>query len=234
MAVGIVVVSHSEALAQSAVDLAWIMVHDDRPPVAIAAGLAGGEFGTDATAIMEAIETVRGEEGVVVFVDMGSAVLSTETAIDLLDAGDSVRIAAAPFVEGLVAGLVRAATGGSLADVVEAAEGAMGAKLEALGLEAQPTPRDVDPGAPCSDVQLVNEVGLHARPAARLAALASKFDAEVKISLDEKEPVNAKSTMRLMALGAAKGDWLHVEADGPQAAEALAAVADFIRSGMGD
>lgn len=240
MAVGIVVVSHSEALAHAALELAEVMVHQDRPPIAVAAGLPGGEFGTDATAIMEAIEQVLGDDGVAVLVDMGSAVMSSETAIDLLDAGDRVRIVAAPFVEGLVAGLVRASTRGDLDGVVEAAEGAMGAKLEALGRAvaepAQPETARREPAVPTPgvDVQLVNDVGLHARPAAKLAALVNGFDADVRITFDGSDPVNAKSTMRLMALGATKGDWLHVEAEGPQAAEALAAVADFIRSGLGD
>ncbi|NLE97386.1 MAG: HPr family phosphocarrier protein [Propionibacterium sp.] len=235
MAVGIVVVSHSRPLAEAALGLAAIMLVDESPPVAIAAG-AGDGFGTDATAVMAAIEEVRGADGVAIFVDMGSAVLSTQVALDLLGAGDDVRVLAAPLVEGLTAGLVRAATGGSLDEVARAAESAMDAKYEALGRTPQrPTDGVVDgPAELTAEVRLVNSIGLHARPAARLASLVTQYDAEMRVAFGQKLPVNAKSTMSLMALGAKQGDTLRIEADGPQADEALAAVVAFVESGLGD
>ena len=73
MAVGIVVVSHSRALAEAAVELAMQMVHGEAPAVAIAAGMPDGGLGTDATAVAAAIQEVDRGDGVVVFVDMGSA-----------------------------------------------------------------------------------------------------------------------------------------------------------------
>lgn len=234
MSVGIVVVSHSKALADAALELADIMVHGNRPPVAVAAGLAGGEFGTDALTILHAIESVQGDGGVAVFIDMGSAVLSAETALDLLDDPTGVRIVAAPFVEGLTAGLVRAALGGSLDEVVDAAEESMDAKLESLGRAPARRLPEITPDEPGVRVQLVNEVGLHARPAARLASLATQYEAEVQVTFDGKAPVNAKSTMLLMALGAVKGDWLTIEAEGPDAAAAVKDVAAFIVAGLGD
>lgn len=229
MSVGFVVVSHSRALAEAAVDLARIMVHDEQPPVCIAAGTADGGFGTDATAIMTALEELRGPDGVAVFVDMGSAVLSAETAIDLTGV-ERVRIVAGPFVEGLTAGLVRAAIGGDLDDVVEAAEGSMQAKLEALGIEVP----DAAAAPSGTDVQLVNSIGLHARPSARLAALASKFDAAVTVTHGGRHPVDARSTMSLMALGARQGDWLHIDAEGPEAETAVREVVAFIAGGFGE
>lgn len=231
MTVGIVLVSHSRALAEASLALAEVMLSDERPHVAIAAGMPDGRFGTDATAVMSAIEQVSSGDGVAVFADLGSALMSAETAIDLLGAGDDVRIVAAPFVEGLTAGLIRAAMGASLDEVVEAAESSMDAKLSALGRLPQHYAGEQRGG---TEVRLVNAIGLHARPAARLAALASKYDAEITVSFSGRAPVNAKSTMSLMALGAKLGDTILVDAEGPQADEALDAVVSFIAQGLGD
>ena len=81
-------------------------------PLAIAAGMGENheELGTDAVEIAEAIVAVKGPEGVLVLMDMGSAILSSETALDLLDEPlrANVRFCAAPFVEGAVASGVTA------------------------------------------------------------------------------------------------------------------------------
>ncbi|MBM7825246.1 dihydroxyacetone kinase phosphotransfer subunit [Arcanobacterium pluranimalium] len=261
MSVGIVVVSHSRALAEAAVDLANIMVHADAPRIAIAAGLDDGGFGTDATQIMSAIEEVDGGDGVVIFVDMGSAVMSAQTAIELLDS--DARILAAPFVEGITAGVVAAATGADLVQVVKLAQGSLNAKVQAVGEEVVSNPgagccgngecsdaessvtstpvvssvasvRGAESDACEADVEIVNEIGLHARPAGKLAQLVSEFDAVIEISCDGREPVEADSMMDLMSLGATFGQVLHVRAAGVQKEEALAAVVDFIQSGMGE
>lgn len=234
MSVGIVVVSHSAPLAQAAFDLAAIMVRGEMPPVAIAAGMPHGSLGTDATAVMTAIEDVTSTDGVAVLVDMGSAIMSAETAVDLLGSPHPVRIAAAPFVEGLTAALVTAAMGSSLDEVVAAAESALDAKWTALGRApveaAEPAPTNGN----AAQVLLTAPVGLHARPASKLAALAMEFDADISIARNDGDPVNAKSTVSLMALGAAQGDTLHVHTKGPQAAAAQNAVVRFIASGLGE
>lgn len=236
MSVGIVVVSHSAPLARAALDLAAIMVHGEMPPVAVAAGMPDGSLGTDATAVMAAIEGVASTDGVAVFVDMGSAIMSAETAIDLLGSPHPVRIAAAPLVEGLTAALVTAAMGSSLDEVIAAAESALDAKWAALGrgpVVAVETASDSTKGN-SAQVLLPTPIGLHARPAAKLAALAMEFDAEISIARGNGQPVNAKSTVSLMALGAVCGDTLHVYAEGPQAEAAQNAVVSFISSGLGE
>ncbi len=78
--IGIVVVSHSHALATAAVGMATEMVADGkRPVIALAAGLDETTFGTDAVAVSEAIAAAESADGVLVLVDLGSAVLSAET-----------------------------------------------------------------------------------------------------------------------------------------------------------
>lgn len=122
--VGIVVVSHSRALADAAVELAAQMVQADPPPVAVAAGAEDGSLGTDASAVQAAIERVAGDAGALVLLDLGSALMSAETAYELLDPelAERVVLSSAPLVEGLFGAFVRAATGGDLAAVAAEAD----------------------------------------------------------------------------------------------------------------
>ena len=83
--VGLVVVSHSRALARAAVALGAEMLHGRPFHIAVAAGLDETTFGTDAVRVKEAVEEVDGPDGVLVLMDLGSAVLSAEMALDLLD-----------------------------------------------------------------------------------------------------------------------------------------------------
>jgi dihydroxyacetone kinase phosphotransfer subunit len=133
MTVGIVVVSHSRPLAEAAVALALEMVRGNEPPLAIAAGAADGGFGTSAAQAAEAITSVSTDDGVLVLVDLGSAVLNAELALELLPDGTGpVRLSAAPLLEGLVAAVVRAAGGAGLDVVAAEADGAARAKRDHL------------------------------------------------------------------------------------------------------
>ncbi|MCS6711956.1 PTS-dependent dihydroxyacetone kinase phosphotransferase subunit DhaM [Brachybacterium sp. EF45031] len=127
---GIVVVSHSHALATAAVDLAREMVRDHAPRIEIAAGLSETTLGTDATAIQEAIEQAMDDQGVVVLMDLGSAIMSTEMAIEMLDPDLAERVHPtwAPLVEGLVGAVVLASTGADPAAVIAEAETGVDAK----------------------------------------------------------------------------------------------------------
>ncbi len=84
-----------------------------------------------------------------------------------------------------------------------------------------------------AEVVVVNRLGLHARPSAKLTATASRFRAEVWMSKGARR-INAKSIMGVMMLAAAKGSTLLVEVDGPDEAEALAAVKALIEGGFGE
>src|ERR1700712_4099126 len=120
------------------------MVHDGGPKIAIAAGVYDGTTGTDATQIASAIQEVASPDGVLVLVDLGSAVLSAGLALELIDLPNvEVRITSAPFVEGLMAGLVRAAAGASLDEVEREARESLESKRGQLG-----DPTDSPPRAP--------------------------------------------------------------------------------------
>ena len=83
------------------------------------------------------------------------------------------------------------------------------------------------------EATIVNSEGLHARPAARIVRLASTFDAEIEIMKDGVG-VNAKSIMGVMMLAAECGSQITLRADGPDAEQALAALAELVASGFGE
>ena len=83
------------------------------------------------------------------------------------------------------------------------------------------------------DVEIVNKLGLHARPSARLTQLASSFRSRVFMSRNGRR-VNAKSIMGVMMLAASKGSTITLETDGEDEAEAMEALAGLISSGFGE
>jgi phosphocarrier protein len=83
------------------------------------------------------------------------------------------------------------------------------------------------------DVEVVNKLGLHARPSARLTQLASSFKSQVFMSRNGRR-VNAKSIMGVMMLAAAKGSTITLETDGEDEVEAIDTLADLITSGFGE
>ncbi len=227
MTVGLVVVSHSRALARAAVALAQEMLHGKQIRIAIAAGLDDATFGTDAAQIVDAIIAADHGAGVVVLMDLGSAVLSAELALELLDddARERTVLCPAPLVEGLVVAAVAAAGGASRAEVAAEAAGALAGKAGHLG--AVPVAADTD--ALSADDELTacfvvaNPHGLHARPAARLVQEVCRRDAQARIRNRSTESgwVDATSLSKIATLGVRSGDEVEVGVSGGQAAEAL-------------
>jgi dihydroxyacetone kinase phosphotransfer subunit len=243
--IGIVVVSHSPKLAEAALELAREMVPGDAPKVALAAGTGDGLTGTDATRVAAAIAEVASPDGVLVLMDLGSAVLSAELALEFAgDVGGEVRLSSAPVVEGLLAAVVRAAGGASLDEADREARGALGAKEAQLGTHGtapdsdEPAIASVDEGADGAPLVerfvIPNAEGLHARPASLLVSAVSPLDAKVTVASGGKAPVDARSPIGLMALGVRSGDEITVTATGAQAADALAAVRALVADSFGE
>ena len=227
--VGIVVVSHSRALARAALGLAAEMLHGRAVNIEVAAGLDEHTFGTDAVRVKEAIEKVDGPAGVVVLMDLGSAVLSAELALDLLDdptARDRVVLSSAPIVEGLIVAAVAASGGASRTEVAAEARAALMGKAAHLS-----GPDDVVPDEPLVPTggevvgrfTVGNQHGLHARPASRLVSEVAGLDASVSLSnlTTGAGPVPAGSLSRVATLGVLLGHEVEVRASGPQAQEAI-------------
>lgn len=123
--VGIVVVSHSYALAEEVIKLSLQMAQSE-VKVLNAGGTNDGRFGTDATKIMSAVMDADSGDGVVILVDLGSAVMSAELALELLDAdSEKVKVANAALLEGCIASVTAASIGLSFEQVLASAEEAM-------------------------------------------------------------------------------------------------------------
>lgn len=120
--VGVVLISHSRALAEGAAEVA-AQVSAGGVRIVGVGGTVDGARGTSITALADAVDKVAGDLGVVVIPDLGSSVLTARAYLADSPA-PGVRIADAPFVEGAVAAAVLAGTGASLVEVVAAAEGA--------------------------------------------------------------------------------------------------------------
>ena len=82
-------------------------------------------------------------------------------------------------------------------------------------------------------VQIVNKNGLHARPAAEIVKLAAKYQSDILVARDDLE-VNGKSIMGVMMLAAECGSTLTLRADGPDADQALDALAALIGNKFGE
>jgi PTS hybrid protein len=245
MTVRIVVVSHSDKIAEGAVELAAQMAPDVM--LVPAGGTSDGRIGTSMEKVLAALETAAGADGVVVLTDLGSAVMTAESAMEFADGSAPVLLADAPIVEGLVAAAVAAQGGASVHAVRRAAEATHGypasrpraedhlaASSVTAGNRTAYSPAAAEPAASATpdasgDFELVNLAGMHARPAAKIAGGLSALDAEVTVN-----GVDGASMTGLMTLAAGKGSVLHVEANGPDAERAVAYVAGLVRNGFGE
>ncbi|MFD2841104.1 dihydroxyacetone kinase phosphoryl donor subunit DhaM [Populibacterium corticicola] len=239
--VSLVLVSHSEKLAEGARDLARQMASE--VVIEVAGGLEDGSIGTSFDRISAAIEEAAGfaesdEEqeahDVVVICDLGSAILSTESVLEFLpeELVGHVYMADAPFVEGVIAAAVEAESGAGVEAVRTAAEEARAFHKGSGAVDAQ--------AEETADSQRVNTatdhtttvrnpLGLHARPAAVLAKLIKGFDAQLTLN-----GANGASVIEIMKLGVTGGQTVRVQADGPQATEAVKAVVEAIDGGFGE
>jgi phosphoenolpyruvate---glycerone phosphotransferase subunit DhaM len=121
--VGIVIVSHSPLVARGAADMVRQMV-GDKVPLAWCGGNADGGLGTDAKAILSALEAAWTPAGIAVLVDLGGAETNSEIAIETIGSprAEKIVICNAPIVEGAVIAAAEASGGASLAKVVATAE----------------------------------------------------------------------------------------------------------------
>ncbi|WP_427016131.1 dihydroxyacetone kinase phosphoryl donor subunit DhaM [Pseudarthrobacter sp. P1] len=254
MRVGLVIVSHSAKLAEGVVELAAQMAPD--VTLLAAGGMdddgAGPGIGTSLAKVMDALGGADSGAGVLVLADLGSAVMTAESALEFLGSQETMLLAHAPLVEGAVAAAVAAQSGADLAVVQKAAETAFipvdgpvpgtatggatsGGRTPgaASGITGDPAlGGSVDgtaSGAVTAELVLINPMGLHARPAAALAGALGAMDVDVEIN-----GVDGQSVMMLMTLGAGEGTTLSVRATGPDAAKAVDLVRTEVENGFGE
>ncbi|GCE05910.1 dihydroxyacetone kinase phosphoryl donor subunit DhaM [Dictyobacter aurantiacus] len=123
MAVSIVIVSHSARLAEGVAELAEQMSMGE-VTIAVAGGTDDGSVGTSLDKVIAALQKASNPEGTLVLLDLGSAVMVTEMALEQLDPSErqNIIISTAPLVEGAVLAAVEASAGSTLAEVAEAAD----------------------------------------------------------------------------------------------------------------
>lgn len=242
-------VSHSRKLAEGLAEMVQQMVSSGVVKISIAAGIGDKhrELGTNAVEIAEAIQDIHSADGVLVLMDLGSAILSTEMALDLIpsDMRDKVRICPAPFIEGAIVAAVQAGLGNSLEIVYQEAmasgqvksaqleKKSDGNSIEESVKEISPTPEDK-----IKEIVLTvrNLHGLHARPAVKFVQTAASFDSEIMVNnlTTNKGPASAKSLIAITMLGVIKGHQIQVTAKGQQREEALEALSNLVENNFGE
>ncbi|MGB9667074.1 MAG: phosphoenolpyruvate--protein phosphotransferase [Candidatus Cryosericum sp.] len=245
--VNLVLVSHSPSLVRGAAELARLMTQQSPLVIATAAGTGdeSSPLGTNAEEIAKAMETAYSDDGVLVLMDMGSAVLSAEMALDLLppERKGKFLLSSAPIVEGAVSAAIQASMGGTLAQVQAEAEGSLGNKSSQLsppeesGAVQEQPPAEVASGAAADAlIEIRNKLGLHARPAAVFVQTAGRYQADIKIARvgSEAKRANAKSINAVASLGLRQGETIHVWAMGSDAAAALDALKKAAENEFGE
>ncbi|MFC7340949.1 dihydroxyacetone kinase phosphoryl donor subunit DhaM [Saccharopolyspora griseoalba] len=220
MSVGLVIVSHSTKLAEGVVELAGQMAPEVR--IAAAGGLPDGGIGTDFERVSAALSDADTGDGAVVLYDLGSAQMVAELAVESLGDPETARVVEAPLVEGAVAAAVSAQGGNDKATVAAAAESA-GSGVEPGAAAETPAGDEIT-----EELELTNEVGLHARPAALLARSLNGLQASMAVASGDNE-ADAASVLGVMGLGARKGDRITLRANGPDAQQAIDRVLDLAK-----
>jgi phosphocarrier protein FPr len=242
--IGLVFVSHSAKLAEGVKEIAEQMTRG-RGMIAVAGGIDDPEnpFGTDPVKVQTAIESVYSDDGVLVLMDLGSALLSAEMALELLgpEQAQNVKLCAAPLVEGAVIAAAQASIGASLADVTNETLNALTAKQEQLAsatfLGSTAAPHQVPAGSDPEEIKqtltILNPKGLHARPAADFVNTANLYRADIIVTKGPKT-ADAKSINQMSTLGAGFDDQIIVRASGPQAPQAVAALKALTENKFGE
>lgn len=243
--IGLLIISHSAQIARGVKELAEQMAKG-QVRIAAAGGTHEGDLGTSADLISAALAELRGAESVLVLVDMGSAVMSAEMALEL--AGVPFLISGAPLVEGaLVAAVEATRPEATLQEVAAAAARA----LETKGVNAHeaPAPAEQPPVEQAAEVHgvahvnemtltIANQAGLHMRPAKEFVQTASSFKgATIRVrNLDrpERPEGNAKSMIDVMKLGVASGQRVLLRVEGDEAQAALEALARLVENNFGE
>ncbi|GAA4216584.1 dihydroxyacetone kinase phosphoryl donor subunit DhaM [Actinocatenispora rupis] len=221
--IGLVLVSHSAALAAGLRDLVGQMAPG--VPVVAAGGDADGGLGTSPDLVADAVTAADSGAGVAILYDLGSARMSAELALEFLDpdVAGRARVVDAAFVEGALEAGVAAAAGGDLSAVATAAA------------EAGPERAEPEPAAPVAAdlserVVLTDPAGLHFRPAAAVVRALTGLSAVVQVAVPGRRSASAGSLSGLLRLSAPVGAEVVVSASGPDASAAVARVVDVLSS----
>jgi dihydroxyacetone kinase phosphotransfer subunit len=252
MTVGLVLVSHSSGVADGTAALAAQMAPSVR--IAAAGGSDDGGIGTSFDKISAALQNADTGDGAVILYDLGSALLTTETAIEFAEADQVARwrVVDAPLVEGAIAAAVTAEGGGDLAAVAVAAaeaglqfgagparqagQASSGGPAEAVDGATTGAQATADDGTEpaVSDVQVVNPLGLHARPAAQLARALAGTSVTALVGRPAGPAIDLRSVLGVVRLALRGGDTVRISVSGTDRYGVLRRLTDLIRGGFGE
>lgn len=213
-----IIVSQSQTMARGICEVVSTLAPD---VIVEPCGCHDEGLGTASQIVTEKVSTVMEkmaeQESIVLMADFGAARLACQQVIT--DLGErSLRLGRGPIVEGTAAGVVAASQGADLAEILRAISAAAQFFPEEDTADILPPTPAPDPLAPRTVVYGANEP-LSARPAARLARIATGFDAQVSIN-----GIDAGSVLALMGLKVQPGDKLRIAAEGGESRRALDAV----------
>jgi phosphocarrier protein FPr len=247
--VNLILVSHSKKIADGVAEMVKQMTASESVQILTAAGTGedNQDLGTNALEIMEAVESIYTEDGLLILMDLGSAVLSTEMAMDMLsdEIKAKIKVCPAPFVEGAIAAAVQAGLGADLESVYAEAMQSLRLKTEQLSemIESEPEEEAVQEIAVESDnnkreitLKIPNKQGLHARPAVVFVKTIGGFDAKVMVKnlTENKGPVEANSLISVMTLAARQGHQVHITAEGEEKDAVIEALKDLFARNLDD
>ncbi|EKT64940.1 dihydroxyacetone kinase phosphoryl donor subunit DhaM [Providencia burhodogranariea] len=241
--IGLIIVSHSKMLADGLLQLAEQMQNKQNCQIITAAGVddEAHPIGTDAVKVMEAIEALSEASSIILLMDLGSALLSAETALDLIDPvlAEKVHLCSAPLVEGTIAITAAASGGASIDTILAEARQALQAKQQQLNDNVTVTPKKEIEHNSFSEAAIKthwvvrNPAGLHIRPAAKLASQLSSFKARLELHNGQKQ-ADAKSMNQIALLQVKKGDKITLIAEGSDSQAAIAAFEQLAQQNFGD
>ncbi|MGO1590858.1 MAG: HPr family phosphocarrier protein [Ancrocorticia sp.] len=229
MAIGFVLVSHSKDAAHAVAQLAAEMAPDVHcVPVG---GNTDGGFGTDVTQVIDACDKVEDTcERVIVMADLGSARMAAEMAVEAgANASDGTPrrvMGPGPFLEGTVSGTAAAQGGARLAQVVRAIASSLQYWRDYKLPEKETTPASSVDGFQ-TQVMVVDDAGLHARPAAVLAQRIMEEPVNILIN-----GVAGDSMMEILLLGVQKGERVIVSSPDRGSEESVKRIAAAIAGGL--
>lgn len=239
--VGIIIVAHSEELAKSVCEMALQMSLGKDVPIVPAGGLEDGSFGTSISKIQGALDQVYSADGVLILMDLGSAVMTTQMLLEMLpeEKKKKIVLSNAPLVEGAIAAVVASAQGLPLEKVYLAAEQAINTPKIGEVATVTKTEEKTKEDQSVSKVEVVipNPIGLHARPASLFVQTASRFKSRITLrNISRSGPVvDAKSIMEVATGGTARqGERVLITAQGEDAEEAVSTLKQLIESGFGE
>ena len=238
--IGIVLVSHSATLVDGVRELLAQMAPD--VPVAVAGGGDDGGIGTSFDKITAAVDEADSGDGAVVLYDLGSAKLTTEMVLEMLDPerAEGVLLVDAPLVEGALAAATAVTPDTDVATVAAAARSAGGSPPEPGDPDARETgPAEADVER---SVTVRNPLGLHARPAGAVVRALADLQADVRVTASahpngadgQSRSADARSMLALVGLGTTAGDEVTVSARGQDAQTAVDRIVTLIEDGFGE